>query len=905
MSALVKKEIRLLLPVWGMAMLLVVGAPWIVFRRPWSIDGTELALFFGGTVILAVASFGREFSLGTFSFLLSQPAARQRFWGAKVFVLAVAFASLLAAFCFSFQLRANAILANPVWQDQWYADSMSSLKQWVQKEPYLGTLFAVMAFTGGLWAALLFRQVASAFWVALLIPAFISLGVSWVLPPDGFLVLAGAWILYSIAGIWWAWRLFQRAEDAAWIGGTATLPVGRLFNIGSRSAAGPRRRSPLAALIGKELQLHHTTLLCAAGLLVLHFGIIALRKVDGSFGWTTRALLDGFLSVWLAVPLIIGCSAVAEERRLGTMEEHLCLPVSRRVQFSIKFLVTLFLGALLGAALPWAVESIGGLLGAASSIMKEPASGLFAWVQVLVAALAIAGISFYASTLTPNILQALATAVAAMIGMGCVIVAIIAAVEPSSGFGYLLCGRRLADYFVWTLMIAWTVTAICLAYGNFKHLHRGWRLWLRNILSLAVVLVFLAAFTTALYHRAWECLTPIEPAHGPARLTGAKPATILTRHDPLAVLLPDGRLWRESLVFKTSKLGFSWTPKLISPSGGPFVGGSNWVDAVWGWRDTVGIQSDGSLWVSETPTKPKPLRMGEPLVQEQAPASLVRYGAETNWQEVATWGGLSVLLLKTDGTLWGWGTNRWLDLRNEWPGLRAFNPRRLGTESNWAEIFRADFRVCLRKTDGSVWMVGGFSNGREGKEITEIEPGLTFERVTSLESGKWHGAAEAQLSSNLPCWVGVRSDGTFRLWADEYLPSKSRYYEWAAADVQIGGETNWLAVAGVWEKIVTLKRDGSLWLWHFGRDWNGPWDPKRDERELAKKFPVQLGTHSDWVAIGRASNGIFSLAADGSLWYWQLDDASLHWDEGPQPLLAASRKPQQIGNIFPASSTTP
>ena len=589
---------------------------------------------------------------------------------------------------------------------------------------------------------------------------------------------------------------------------------------------------------------------------------------------------------WLTVPWIIGCSAVAEERRLGTLEEHLCLPVSSRLQFTVKFLVTLLLGALLGAVLPCVVESLGGLFGAPSSMMKDPME----WVAMLCLALAIAGISFYASTLTSNILQALATAVAMMIAIGCVSIAIAATVDSSSQFGGLLCGGRLGDFFGWTLTITWIVTAIYLAYGNFKHLHRGVRIWLRNVLSLAAVLVILAAFTTALYHRAWEYLTPLEPPHGPARLTGAKPAAIFSGDSySVAVNVADGRLWREYLNYETDKRGGMGNLDPSSLDGGQFVGGSNWVDAVVGLGETAGIQSDGSLWVSETPNK----RGGDGSywnALSQAPARLVRYGSETNWQGVAHLGTYSVMLLKTDGTLWGWGwgvTNRF-NRTNEWPGLCTFVPRRLGTESNWAEIYRSDYRACLRKADGSVWM-RDYGNNREGRETIEIEPKLVFERVTGLESGKWSGMAGASLSGGLDRRMGVRDDGTFRVWDCWQSDSQSKTSYWKATDLQIGGETNWLAVAGP----VTLKRDGSLWLWNFQYDPRRGWDPKRDEHELLTKPPIKFGTHSDWVAIGGASRGIVSLAADGSLWDWQFDDPheSRSW-------LALSRKPQKIGNVF-------
>jgi hypothetical protein len=123
--------------------------------------------------------------------------------------------------------------------------------------------------------------------------------------------------------------------------------------------------------------------------------------------------------------------------------------------------------------------------------------------------------------------------------------------------------------------------------------------------------------------------------------------------------------------------------------------------------------------------------------------------------------------------------------------------------------------------------------------------------------------------------------------------------------LQFGKDTNWLAVAGRDAKVVTLKNDGTLWLWNFYHDSLRGWDPKRDEREMLDSKPVHLGTHSDWIAIATADGGIISLAADGSLWYWPLESAQdfmaeIYGDNGNNsgPLLYVSRKPQFLGNIF-------
>ena len=104
----------------------------------------------------------------------------------------------------------------------------------------------------------------------------------------------------------------------------------------------------------------------------------------------------------------------------------------------------------------------------------------------------------------------------------------------------------------------------------------------------------------------------------------------------------------------------------------------------------------------------------------------------------------------------------------------------------------------------------------------------------------------------------------------------------------IDRETDWLAVAGNGEWVITLKADGSLWRWNFTDG-------------LRHATATRLGAHSDWLAIAEILGGVVSLAADGSLWYWQYEPQNFHAEELIfSPLFGVSRKPQKLGNIFEA-----
>jgi ABC-type Na+ efflux pump permease subunit len=158
----------------------------------------------------------------------------------------------------------------------------------------------------------------------------------------------------------------------------------------------------------------------------------------------------------------IGCLSVAEERRLGTMEAHLGLPVSSRIQFAIKFLFVLVLGGFLSSTLLLAAESVATVLGAPAQIgIFEPGeTPIVLFCTLLVVSL----ISFYASSLTRNLLQAMAVSV--VLGLLTFRLCIIG---PAMGEVWNLSLWRglIFHCIAWPILI---VVVLWLAYGNFRRL---------------------------------------------------------------------------------------------------------------------------------------------------------------------------------------------------------------------------------------------------------------------------------------------------------------------------------------------------------------------------------------------------------------------------------------------------
>jgi len=915
MNAFVKKEVRLLLPNFGFACVLAMAGLFFTNDHDNLVNGIPYFAAFvfcpAVVVMLALSPFGVEVGSGTLANLLAQPVPRQKIWDTKIKLLAVALlvlGFLWVAASFVGEARSH---VEP--GDGGELDMLATV-----------IVFGLVVFSGGLWTVLLLRQVAAAFWFTLLVPGALLVPVAAFFAAGDGNFFAGMIVsvlgLYSLAGFFFARWLFFRAQDVQWTGGTIVMPEMR--GLAWMKSAGERRAwRPQAALWRKEFQLHQSQYVMACALLVLHLGVLVYRKF-GHYDKNsdTQLILYAFWTLWLVMPLMVGCAAMAEERKLGTLAGQLCLPAKRRTQFSLKLITVLGLSIFFGAVMPLLLEGSRILFEVPafdySSQMKvsfSPAQWnylvvlqfFFSALPVLLLAggAALIGIiSFYASSLARNTLQSLAPAVLGILGT--VFLMVSGANLHAFGLDYLWRGPL---YFIvgGPLLL---VALVWFAAKNFRQLSVDGKLWARNGLYIFLALAVSILATTGVYHRFWEKFTPFEPAHGAARLSLSDSVKLQGQWNRITVRLPGGKIWEGIVdVHETGPLAdllANWKMNLLAFNG---INGSNWLTVQSAYRNWVGIKNEGSLWVSESPkqTFQNGLWQYDWLADAREPKRLVQFGIETNWSSILQFAHFS-LLTKTDGTLWRWGCPTNFDARHQpWPGLQTFTPERLGVESNWAEVILYDGNPSFFKTDGSLWSWSVPKN-TNGVNLIQLGPDITVSLVGNFGGNKLR--SPAWISYGKQFEAGVFEDGTFRVWAELNWVNNISDSLWKKADLQLDGGTNWVAVAGSGEKIVTLRNDGTLWLWNFHYDYRRGFDNKKMDREITEVKPVRLGTHSDWIAVSGNNGFVTALAADGSLWYWPLSSVGEEYgsydfsnQNEVHPLIDSSRKPQLLGNVFAAT----
>jgi RNA polymerase sigma factor (sigma-70 family) len=146
---------------------------------------------------------------------------------------------------------------------------------------------------------------------------------------------------------------------------------------------------------------------------------------------------------------------------------------------------------------------------------------------------------------------------------------------------------------------------------------------------------------------------------------------------------------------------------------------TNWTKILGGGIQTVGLQSDGSLWFWGILTGDAKDTNAFLVPTHVAPG--------TQWVD-ACLGYSMVLAIKSDATLWAWGNGA-----NFYTGVADTNlnavPMQVGKDSDWQSISSANgcFYHILKKNDGSFWVLDG-SEHRIVKPASAYKP-IQFKKL--------------------------------------------------------------------------------------------------------------------------------------------------------------------------------
>jgi alpha-tubulin suppressor-like RCC1 family protein len=173
----------------------------------------------------------------------------------------------------------------------------------------------------------------------------------------------------------------------------------------------------------------------------------------------------------------------------------------------------------------------------------------------------------------------------------------------------------------------------------------------------------------------------------------------------------DGTLWAWGLNNK-GQLGLGDVTARSSPVQ---VGAlTDWAQVAAGSDFSLAVKTDGTLWSWGEGGQGQLASSG--IADRSSP---VQVGILTNWQYLAELpgSGTSALAVKTNGTLWAWGSNSSGQLGTS-DTTNYSSPVQVGALTTWGPIVSIDLTSVALKTDGTIWAWGSNTNGSIGDGTT-------------------------------------------------------------------------------------------------------------------------------------------------------------------------------------------
>ena len=275
-----------------------------------------------------------------------------------------------------------------------------------------------------------------------------------------------------------------------------------------------------------------------------------------------------------------------------------------------------------------------------------------------------------------------------------------------------------------------------------------------------------------------------------------------------------------------------------------------------GYLHTVAIKTDGTLWAWGSNGHGQlgdGTGVGGYDDRSGDKNTPVQIGTDT-WASVSAGGGHTVAI-KTDGTLWAWGWNSYGQLGD---GTKEHKNTPVQIGSGYASVSAGSEYTVAIKTDGTLWAWGSNGYGQLGDGTGG---GGYSDRSGDKNTPVQIGMGYASVSAGDNHTVAIKTDGTLWAWGGNgFGQLGDGTYEYKSIPVQIG--TGYASVSiGSWH-TVAIKTDGTLWAW--GNNGEGQLG---DGTTTSRSSPVRIGTDT-WVSVSAGYNHTVAIKTDGTLWAW-------------------------------------
>ena len=297
------------------------------------------------------------------------------------------------------------------------------------------------------------------------------------------------------------------------------------------------------------------------------------------------------------------------------------------------------------------------------------------------------------------------------------------------------------------------------------------------------------------------------------------------------------------------QLGLSNTTYRSSPNQVGYV--TTWSSLSGGRAHALAIKTDGTMWSwGRNSYGLGQLGLGDTTDR----SSPVQIGALTTWSTIAA-GDNHSMAIKTDGTMWSWGTNLYYGTLGLGDNTDRSSPTQIGALTTWSKIDAGGNFTLAIKTDGTLWSWGYNNLGQLGLgDITHRSSPVQVGALTTWSS----------VSANDNHSLAIKTDGTLWAWGRNYngiLGLGDTTHR--SSPVQVGADTNWANIRDGTFHASAIKTDGTLWAWGRGQE-----GQLGQGNTTNRSSPVQIGALTTWLNITLGGGHTLATKTDGTLWSW-------------------------------------
>jgi alpha-tubulin suppressor-like RCC1 family protein len=322
-----------------------------------------------------------------------------------------------------------------------------------------------------------------------------------------------------------------------------------------------------------------------------------------------------------------------------------------------------------------------------------------------------------------------------------------------------------------------------------------------------------------------------------------------------ADLFREGNLWTWGSAGYVGKLGNNSIATALTPVT-TFSGGSNWKQVSCAIRHTAAIKTDGTLWI-----------WGEGFMLGNAQTTnrstpVTTFAGGTNWKQVSCIN-QHTAAIKTDGTLWTWGYRGSGRLGNGViTGTTSTPVTTFAGGTNWKQVSAGSQHTAAIKTDGTLWTWGSGGNGQLGNGNASTVGNISTPVTTFAGGTNWKQVSAGGLNT-----AAIKTDGTLWIWGTgSRLGNGVTTGSIGTPVTTFAGGNNWKQVSIGNQHTAAIKTDGTLWTWGNGN--NGKLGNGSTSNTNIITPITTFAGGNNWKQVSAGYNHTAAIKTDGTLWTW-------------------------------------